>query len=951
MTAPLQSGDRRRQILGWVLSSLVFFAVPILLGLAGLRARLDDRAGLAAEEVFSRQEQVIHLLRTKEDTGQWLQFLIDNLTERTFLKFDPHRFARGIYDLRKRFPGSIQVYLVDADGEVNPALSEPDAPRFVLKSLYQDAAAFCLRGNPEPLQSRWRRYRTFVGREIEHQQFRKKHRELFIANSGEATQWFYYAITPHGGVFIRVIQSPDWEYRGMKDRVRAYLRHQNNHHVNIGVTVPGTILPSGYASRAIMAFHRTSDERHFVQNTQVTVTRLNSSALLWIASPTRTPWVDDLQRLCLPFLGTLLFAILSMLSYVVIITGRQVFFSIKWRLVTLFFYAGLLPLLVIFTVSWDYLRKEYDVQMANRVRVAEQTLRLIDQRFPLMRRAVERKLQQDLAGVRYASEGDRIKARRLFQVMSKRIQADDFQLFNRSGKLEFSYSAAKSNPRGGKGGRMAGMVMKSFIPYLNNEETDLKTTMQTDFLQSFGGVNLMSHMARGLKKLSDFRFDATRGWFFFLPLENFEKQVSHILSIYWQTDDLERSYVTRQIRRRKHIPPGIDVAAGSLENNWMVSPSPRINRIVRSFIRGIESRQSNINRKFFSRGSTFFLTGIKPKELQTCVFLAIQQDHPVKQKVQAMENRLLTFAGMCIFISVFLGMVLSRKILTPIAHLSAGVHAVDHKCFEFRLPVLGRDEFGNLAELFNNMIENLEEVESAQKIQQRLFPASPLTLGEYRVFGQSRPASRLGGDYFDYLAIDERYLLAIIGDVTGHGIPAALLMAMAKGIVLDRARAGTPLPEVIEILNHTIFYSLAGKLLMSAGLLLIDVQTHKATAYNCGHLFPFLRHVDGTMSYIAAQGTQLGARKSIRFKPNEFTLQPGERVIYYTDGLVESLVGHDERSLFHHFQEYLETRPMIDIEGACDDYLNNHEFMKSGKPQPDDFTILLIDRAATPLEA
>lgn len=252
------------------------------------------------------------------------------------------------------------------------------------------------------------------------------------------------------------------------------------------------------------------------------------------------------------------------------------------------------------------------------------------------------------------------------------------------------------------------------------------------------------------------------------------------------------------------------------------------------------------------------------------------------------------------------------------------------------------------AKYFNNLFSLQEmrlEAATASMVQEQLLPAEELSFNDYLTFGISRSASALGGDYFDYFVVRDRYLLVIIGDATGHGVPAALAMAIGKATVLMGLEKSLAPDELVEAMNSTLFRALRRKLMMTAALLWVDTTTHEFEYRNCGHPYPFKMAVDGSIKQISASGLFLGTKAGYRpGAPFKGILQPGERLLFYSDGLIESMPVANDQDGYIAFNDYLLSRPKLPIREACQDILDNHPFFKLKQPQPDDFTALIIER-------
>lgn len=237
------------------------------------------------------------------------------------------------------------------------------------------------------------------------------------------------------------------------------------------------------------------------------------------------------------------------------------------------------------------------------------------------------------------------------------------------------------------------------------------------------------------------------------------------------------------------------------------------------------------------------------------------------------------------------------------------------------------------------------EAETARLVQEQLLPAGELELNGYRAYGVSRSANELGGDYFDYFSVKDRYLLVIIGDATGHGTPSALAMAIGKATVLLGLKMDLSPDQLVESINTVLFNALRRKLMMTAAFLWIDTETHEFEYRNCGHPYPYIYKEDGSIEHLAASGMLLGTKASYRCPtPHRGSLLCGERLLFYTDGLIESIPVTSQQNAFDIFRDYLAKRPKLSLSAACKDILDGHPHALSGQPQPDDFTVLMIER-------
>ena len=217
------------------------------------------------------------------------------------------------------------------------------------------------------------------------------------------------------------------------------------------------------------------------------------------------------------------------------------------------------------------------------------------------------------------------------------------------------------------------------------------------------------------------------------------------------------------------------------------------------------------------------------------------------------------------------------EVLTLLANLSA--IKIDHV---------------RLAERDQKMRELERELQAAAQIQRRLLPAGPPTFGGYEIHGRNDPCHAVGGDYFDFQMRDDRRLVIALGDVSGKGMGAALLMATLQASF--RAHAATNVsPEIlVENLNRAVCESAEEDKFITFFYGELDRETNALQYVNAGHNPPILLRVDGTVERLHTRGLILGFRPTIRYTSKEVTLAPDDLLLLFTDGVTEAQDTHGE---------------------------------------------------------
>jgi len=334
------------------------------------------------------------------------------------------------------------------------------------------------------------------------------------------------------------------------------------------------------------------------------------------------------------------------------------------------------------------------------------------------------------------------------------------------------------------------------------------------------------------------------------------------------------------------------------------------------------------------------------------------------------------------FVALIIGTRMTRTVTRAVADLYDATKHVDRGDFSHRIPVKSEDQLAQLSLSFNSMTESIEklieeqkekqrlegELAIAQEVQAQLFPRQVTELESLEVHGFCRPARTVSGDYYDFLTASSHKLILAVGDISGKGISAALLMAtihsavraysveslpqmrepVAVGAVAGAGRIMAAWPEGIEVspgallglLNHQLYESTPPEKYATLFLGIYDGRSHQLTYSNGGHLPPILIGRDGTVRRLEAGGTVVGLFDNMLYDEGAVEMHPGEIFLAYSDGVTEPE---------NEFGEFGEERlielvsanrrlPLVQISqtvtAAVDDWIGDNE-------QPDDITLVL----------
>jgi PAS domain S-box-containing protein len=236
-----------------------------------------------------------------------------------------------------------------------------------------------------------------------------------------------------------------------------------------------------------------------------------------------------------------------------------------------------------------------------------------------------------------------------------------------------------------------------------------------------------------------------------------------------------------------------------------------------------------------------------------------------------------------------------------------------------------------------------QELRVARLIQQTLLPKSLPGLPGYDMAAYYQPAREVGGDFYDFLELEDGRLGLVVGDVSGKGVPAAIVMAITRTMLHAAYRLGSPTPgEILEQVNNILHPDIPPKMFVTCLVALLDSRIGRLQYANAGHDLPYVRHADG-VSELRATGMPLGLMPNMSYEQKEIALKPGESILLYSDGLVEAHDQQREMFGFPRMQEFVGAHPggasLIDFLLAELEHFTGEEW-----EQEDDIVLLTLQR-------
>jgi sigma-B regulation protein RsbU (phosphoserine phosphatase) len=242
-----------------------------------------------------------------------------------------------------------------------------------------------------------------------------------------------------------------------------------------------------------------------------------------------------------------------------------------------------------------------------------------------------------------------------------------------------------------------------------------------------------------------------------------------------------------------------------------------------------------------------------------------------------------------------------------------------------------------------------ERIESELKIAHdiqmsmvpKIFPPFPHRR-EFDVHAILVPAKEVGGDFYDFFFIDEDHLCFAIGDVSGKGVPASLFMAVTITLLKASTSRGSSPDEILSRLNEEICRDNSSCMFVTLFTAILDIRTGRVEYSNGGHNLPYLLSDGQIQPLDNTGGMVLGAMEGVKYARNGMVLQPGDKLLLYTDGVTEAM---DEReNLFseRRLEEFLASVDNASPDDLTSGLVSEVRRFAAGAAQSDDITILAL---------
>lgn len=303
-----------------------------------------------------------------------------------------------------------------------------------------------------------------------------------------------------------------------------------------------------------------------------------------------------------------------------------------------------------------------------------------------------------------------------------------------------------------------------------------------------------------------------------------------------------------------------------------------------------------------------------------------------------------------------------RRLTNPLRKLVKATHQIGHGDFDLELPrVKRKDEIGVLAKSFSVMLEQLKEhiktlqktTAEKEKIESELTIAHTIQMGmlprefpirsEFELFAMLDSARAVGGDLYDFFFLDNDHLFISVGDVSGKGVPASLFMTVVRTLFRSRTMDGQPLHQIMSLINKELCKGNPNIMFVTMVAGIINLRTGTIELCNAGHNPPLIMDKEGMVQRKTLfSAIPLGIQDYHSFKTEIIQLNPGDRLVLYTDGITEALNVKGEFYNENYLSNVLYHHRRADVPNLVKEVVKSIHQFAEGIEQADDITLLIL---------
>jgi len=248
------------------------------------------------------------------------------------------------------------------------------------------------------------------------------------------------------------------------------------------------------------------------------------------------------------------------------------------------------------------------------------------------------------------------------------------------------------------------------------------------------------------------------------------------------------------------------------------------------------------------------------------------------------------------------------------------------------------------ARVENERVER--EIQIAGEIQNKLLPKELPLIPGYQIDAMAIPCKTIGGDYYDVIPIDDESFVLVVADVSGKGIPAALLVSTLNAALHAYIQTTISLTDLVQKLNTIVYRNTPSERYITFFIAVLNVRRNQLMYVNAGHNFPYkVGKADQEFFRLTAGGLPLGMFEQAEYKSEAIEIQPNDLLVFYSDGVTEAMDKKYEEYGENRFRECIMANVEHEITALKDSVIQDIQKFVGSEPQSDDLTLMMARRS------
>ncbi len=841
--------------------------------------------------------------------------------------FSEKRLNELVDSFKQRFKNRVEFLVYHGDGKVNRRLTREKRFSYLLKTMFEtmhlvkDAYLQNPLGNPEEIEGIEKRLnllRSYFGEFLVADELfeplRDKMRGSCLLSSKKPEKrmlWFYPGRKFSLVCFIH--QALLNRYVGAKMLIRKH--NLGSDRVKLAclkpIEIKGGGLPRDDADAAelvaeVQKFmkHGESDRqsaKYLVHLRQVSFDLVIFSYLdkSSIINPTEVAAGYMLS-------GLRWLLLVAFLFYCFSLRFSGLYLTVKNKMLLLFVFANGLPFLITVSTGYEYFSEKKKELVNSAHQESVRVLREFDLRYPEITDAIADRFNL------WVSQRNRKYGREIWpqaeidelHLMVKEMRPSEAVLMKYDGEYTFYLTDTATNAE-----KLIAEILKRAVLFFNTRKEKDLVNKDSLFDQVTSDEVVLNFFLKMLDRFTILGVgNNPRHSYIKFVGDNEKSDFWAILGISWSRSQLMQRFIMQRIeqsqaRVRPRIFAVMDPSGEKVYSNIEMQ-TPITGRLMRQTVR----RKMIAAEDVVIDGKKYLFTSVIGNEISGAVLVALYPQQIIEDQVIHLKMMVWLLILVILLVLTSFVKMFSSRLLTPVAALGDGVAHLRKRDFNYSVAYSSEDELGQLVKVFNDAVENMKELAIGTSVQESLLPSGEHSCARVELFARSVFMTRMGGDYFDYFEIDNNRMVMFFGDVAGHGIPAAMIMAMVKAVITGNRYSFVSPADLLTRANQCLLQlkKRGWRRMMTAQAMLIDCESGEFLIANAGHSYPYLvRKSDETVNLIKVLGMPLGSAGKAAFKEVSGQIQAGDTLVLYSDGIIEARSADSELFGYERFEKML----------------------------------------------